>query len=85
MVSYGFLLSRIWQFMCGSIAHEFSKPFLSKDKSLLRQEEKNSSENAYKQDKTELSYEGMLANVRELLMNSDISSNSQLIHSKKNH
>ncbi|CAJ0604886.1 unnamed protein product [Cylicocyclus nassatus] len=58
-VSYGFLLSRIWQFMCGSIAYEFSKPFLSKDKSLLRQEEKNSSENAaYKQDKTELSYKG---------------------------
>ncbi|CAJ0604922.1 unnamed protein product [Cylicocyclus nassatus] len=83
-VSYGFLVSRIWQFMCGSIAYEFSKPFFSKDKSQLRQEEKNSLENAYKQGKIKLSYEGMLANVRELFMNSDISSSSQLIHSKKN-
>ncbi|CAJ0604883.1 unnamed protein product [Cylicocyclus nassatus] len=57
-ISYGFLLSRVWQFMCGWIAYEFSEPaFSSKGKILPHQEEQNSSGEARKQEQIDLSYE----------------------------
>ncbi|CAJ0604902.1 unnamed protein product [Cylicocyclus nassatus] len=62
-ISYGFLLSRIWQFMCGSIAYELSKPASSfaRDRPLLPQEKEVSTRNACKQGRMNLSYEGPYA------------------------